>query len=82
MVSRPAVSSAGSGRELEKAANQPVIPPPDSSRMQRTLMWLTKEWGILTYYILRQHKSGRIELHVSQGTVVAVSWSEGAKDEK
>jgi hypothetical protein len=82
MVSRPAVSSAGGGRELEKAANQPVIPEPDNTRTQRTLMWLTKEWGILTWHLLRLHRSGRIELHVSQGTVTSVSWVEGLRDEK
>jgi hypothetical protein len=82
MVSRPAVGIAGGGRELEKASNQPVIPPPDITRMQRTLMWLTKEWGIVAYYVLRLKKSGRIELHVNNGTVTAVSWTEGPRDEK
>jgi hypothetical protein len=82
MVSRPAVSSAGSGRELEKASNQPVIPEPSKVWKERTLFWLTKEWGILCYYILRLRKCGTIKLHVNNGTVSAVSWTEGPRDEK
>jgi hypothetical protein len=80
MVSRPAVSSAGSGRELEKAS--PIIPAPTRTSVNRILFWMTKELGVVCYWILRLKKCGTIELHVNNGTVTAVSWTEGPRDEK
>jgi hypothetical protein len=82
MVSRPAVGIAGGGRELEKASNQPVIPVPTRTSVNRILFWMTKEWGSVCYWILRLKKCGTIELHVNNGTVTAVSWTEGPRDEK